>query len=164
MSYPPQRPPQQSFESASGNAPLLHAGYPAMPVPQHHPSSPGLPPDTSSPSPASSANKLRRPGWGKKDAEMGHYEELDRAHAGASAFDLGGPVVSIPDGGQQPKTKVRPLSDTARGPVCELMRVIMYLGSSARCIRTSSARPSSRAGSSSSCPSSGSSGSRASSA
>ncbi|KJA19910.1 hypothetical protein HYPSUDRAFT_842053 [Hypholoma sublateritium FD-334 SS-4] len=106
MSYPPQRPPQQSFESASGHAPLLHTGsYPAMPVPHHHPASPGPPPDGgASPSPGGSANKLRRPGWGKKDAEMGHYEELERAHAGASAFDLGGPVVSIPDGGKQPKT------------------------------------------------------------
>ena len=111
MSYPPQRAPLQSFESSSGHAPLLHEGYPPMPVPQHHHlSSPSLPPDAGSASPVGSPNKLRRPGWGKKDAEMGHYEEIDRAHASASAFDLGGPVVSIPDGSKQPKTVVRSLA------------------------------------------------------
>lgn len=136
MAYPPQRPPLESYVSmddslAHGHAPLLrpahsnsntnaNTAYPEMPTPQPLAAG-GSGSGSGSASPGGSVHKLRKPtpGWGKKDAEMGHYEELPTPHVHVrapgsggrgGAFSLSGPVVSNPEGGEQPRTKVRPRS------------------------------------------------------
>lgn len=121
MSYPAQRPPLASYASdtdsstAGGHAPLLREGYPPMPAPQPlQQPTPGLPYDVSqTPTANNSANRLRRPGWGRKDTEQGQYEELDRspgypARGAGSSYDFNSPVVPNPEG-QEATTKARTL-------------------------------------------------------
>ncbi|KAF8973263.1 hypothetical protein BDZ97DRAFT_1780386 [Flammula alnicola] len=102
MSYQPQRPPLEhqndsSYTSADvgsngGHAPLLPSGYPPAVEWRTTQATGGR---GAAVAEGGSGGKLRKPGWGKKDAEMG-YEELDNSQRS---------VLMNPDG-EAPSTKL----------------------------------------------------------
>lgn len=94
MSYPPQRPD------------LGHQGdssYTHVPTPGGISGLPYDPERQQSQGSTSSSAKLRKPGWGKKDAEQG-YKELDDSRSGYSP-NQSDTMLRLPDG-EIPKTKV----------------------------------------------------------
>jgi len=101
MSYPPQRPDLSHQADTS---------YTHVPIPAGGGGVSGLPYDPErqlSQESTSSSAKLRKPGWGKKDAEQG-YTELGNSRTGYIQ-NQSDAMLRLPDG-EIPKTKVGSLS------------------------------------------------------
>lgn len=118
MSYPPQRPDL----GHQGDSSYTHV---PMPTPGGISGLPYVPERQQSQESTSSSAKLRKPGWGKKDAEQG-YAELGNSRSGYNP-NQSDTMLRLPDG-EIPKTKVERFSFNSMREKLILWVVVGCLG------------------------------------